>query len=97
MAIYGLIIDTVQRHQFLHREQFSTMIFEEAAELMAYPAGARTAHRITRQGRKHATGIWLVSQDYRDFARMGTNSSLRSGCSRSATRNWRPRRWSGPV
>ena len=71
MAIYGLIIDTVQRHQFLHREQFSTMIFEEAAELMAYPAGARAAHRITRQGRKHATGIWLISQDYRDFARMG--------------------------
>ena len=27
--------------------------------------------RITRQGRKHATGIWLISQDYRDFARMG--------------------------
>ncbi|MCH9729762.1 MAG: ATP-binding protein [Actinomycetia bacterium] len=71
MAIYGLIIDTVQRYQFLHREQFSTMIFEEAAELMAYPAGARTAHRITRQGRKHATGIWLISQDYRDFERMG--------------------------
>ena len=71
MAIYGLIIDTVQRHQFLHREQFSTMIFEEAAELMVYPAGARTAHRITRQGRKHATGIWLISQDYRDFERMG--------------------------
>lgn len=71
MAIYGLIIDTVQRHQFLHREQYSTMIFEEAAELMAYPAGARTAHRITRQGRKHATGIWLISQDYRDFERMG--------------------------
>jgi hypothetical protein len=71
MAIYGLIIETVQRHQFAHREQYSTMIFEEAAELMAYPAGARTAHKITRQGRKHATGIWLISQDYRDFARMG--------------------------
>ena len=71
MAIYGLIIDTVQRHQFLHREQFSTMIFEEAAELMAYPASARAAHYITRQGRKHATGIWLISQDYRDFERMG--------------------------
>lgn len=71
MAIYGLIIDTVQRHQFQRREQFSTMIFEEAAELMAYPAGARTAHKITRQGRKHATGIWLISQDYRDFERMG--------------------------
>jgi hypothetical protein len=71
MAIYGLIVETVQRHHFLHREQFSTMIFEEAAELMAYPAGARIAHRITRQGRKHATGIWLISQDYRDFARMG--------------------------
>ena len=28
MAIYGLITDIVQRHQFLHREQFSTMIFE---------------------------------------------------------------------
>ena len=74
MAIYGLIIETVQRHQFLHREQFSTMIFEEAAELMAYPAGARTAHKITRQGRKHATGIWLISQDYRDFERMGDKS-----------------------
>jgi hypothetical protein len=71
MAIYGLIIETVQRHQFLHRQQYSTMIFEEAAELMAYPAGARTAHKITRQGRKHATGIWLISQDYRDFERMG--------------------------
>lgn len=71
MAIYGLITDTVQRHQFRHREQFSTIIFEEAAELMAYPAGARTAHRITRQGRKHATGIWLISQDYGDFERMG--------------------------
>ena len=71
MAIYGLITDIVQRHQFLHREQFSTMIFEEAAELMAYPAGARTAHKITRQGRKHATGIWLISQNYLDFARMG--------------------------
>ena len=47
------------------------MIFEEAAELMAYHAGARTTHRITRQGRKHATGIWLISQDYRDFTRMG--------------------------
>ncbi|MEN4466804.1 ATP-binding protein [Mycolicibacterium conceptionense] len=71
MAVYGLIIETVQRHQFRRRDRFSTMIFEEAAELMAYPAGAQTAHKITRQGRKHATGIWLISQDYRDFERMG--------------------------
>lgn len=71
MAIYGLVVDTEQRHMFARRDQYSTMIFEESAELLAYPAGARAAHRITRQGRKHATGIWLISQDYRDFARMG--------------------------
>jgi AAA-like domain len=71
MALYGLLIDIEQRHMFAHPERFDVMIFEECAELLAYPAGAKTAHRITRQGRKHATGIWLITQDHHDLAPMG--------------------------
>jgi hypothetical protein len=71
MALYGLLIDTEQQHMFAHPERFDVMIFEECAELLAYPAGAKTAHRITRQGRKHATGIWLITQDFHDLAAMG--------------------------
>ncbi|HME48089.1 ATP-binding protein [Mycobacterium sp.] len=71
MALYGLLIDTEQQHMFAHPERFDVMIFEECAELLAYPAGAKTAHRITRQGRKHATGIWLITQDFHDLAPMG--------------------------
>ncbi len=71
MALYGLLIDTEQHHMFAHPERFDVMIFEECAELLAYPAGAKTAHRITRQGRKHATGIWLITQDFHDLAPMG--------------------------
>ncbi|HUO40159.1 MAG TPA: ATP-binding protein, partial [Mycobacterium sp.] len=71
MALYGLLIDTEQHHMFAHPERFDVMVFEECAELLAYPAGAHAAHRITRQGRKHATGIWLITQNYRDLAPMG--------------------------
>lgn len=71
MAIYGLLIDLEQQHMFANREQFSVMIFEECAELLAYTPGAKTAHKITRQGRKHNTGIWLITQDYRDLEPMG--------------------------
>ena len=71
MAIYGLLIDIEQKHMFAHPEQYSEMIFEEAAELLAYPAGARTAHTITLQGRKYATGLTVIVQDYRHIAAMG--------------------------
>lgn len=71
MAIYGLLIDIEQQYMFERRDDFDVMIFEECAQLLAYPAGARTAHLITRRGRKHATGIWFITQDFRDLARMG--------------------------
>lgn len=71
MAIYGLLVDIEQQYMFERRDRFDVMIFEECAQLLAYPAGARTAHLITRRGRKHATGIWFITQDFRDLARMG--------------------------
>lgn len=71
MAIYGLLVDIEQQYMFDRRDSFDVMIFEECAQLLAYPAGARTAHLITRRGRKHATGIWFITQDFRDLARMG--------------------------
>ncbi|WP_301150343.1 ATP-binding protein [Mycobacterium simiae] len=71
MAIYGLLIDIERQYMFDHPDRFDVMIFEECAQLLAYPAGARTAHLITRRGRKHATGIWFITQDFRDLARMG--------------------------
>jgi AAA-like domain len=71
MSLYGLLIDIEQHHMFARPGRFDVMIFEECAELLAYPAGAKTAHRITRQGRKHATGIWLITQDFHDMAPMG--------------------------
>ena len=72
MAIYGLLVDLEQQHLFERRDIYGTLIFEECAEILAYPPGARTAHLITTQGRKNATGIWLITQDYRRLARMGT-------------------------
>ena len=71
MAIYGLLIELEQRHMFDRLDVFDAMIFEECAELCAFPTTARIAHKITRRGRKHATGIWLITQDFRDLARMG--------------------------
>lgn len=71
MAMYGLLVDLDQHQLFQRRQQFGTIIFEECAELLAYPPGARTAHRITTQGRKHATGVWLICQDFAHLARMG--------------------------
>lgn len=71
MAIYGLLIELEQRHMFDRLDVFDVMIFEECAELCAFSATARIAHKITRRGRKHATGIWLITQDYRDLAPMG--------------------------
>lgn len=71
MALYGLLVDLEQQHMFERRDQYSVLIFEECAELMAYTPGARTAHRITRQGRKHNTGIWLITQDFHDLEPMG--------------------------
>lgn len=71
MAVYGLLIELEQTFMFNRLNNFDVMIFEECAELLAYPATARIAHLITRRGRKHATGIWFITQDYRDLARMG--------------------------
>ncbi|WP_235678768.1 ATP-binding protein [Mycolicibacterium aubagnense] len=71
MAIYGLLIDLEQRYMFANPQQYSEMIFEEAKEMLAYPAGARTAHKITLQGRKHATGGTFIVQDYRHIENMG--------------------------
>lgn len=71
MAIYGLLIDIERAYMFDHTDRFDVMIFEECAQLLAYPAGARTAHLITRRGRKHATGIWFITQDFRDLEPMG--------------------------
>lgn len=71
MAIYGLLVDIEQQYMFDRLDRFDVMIFEECAQLLSYPAGARTAHLITRRGRKHATGIWFITQDFRDLARMG--------------------------
>ncbi|SLF48209.1 ATP-binding protein [Mycobacteroides abscessus] len=71
MAMYGLLIDIEQKFMFSRRDRFDVMIFEECAQLLAYPPGARSAHLITRRGRKHATGIWLITQDFRDLAPMG--------------------------
>ncbi|VBA32393.1 hypothetical protein LAUMK4_05737 [Mycobacterium persicum] len=71
MAIYGLLIELEQRHMFDRLDAFDVMIFEECAELCAFTTTARIAHKITRRGRKHATGIWLITQDYRDLAPMG--------------------------
>lgn len=71
MAVYGLLIEFEQTFMFNRLNNFDVMIFEECAELLAYPATARIAHLITRRGRKHATGIWFITQDYRDLARMG--------------------------
>ncbi len=71
MAVYGLLIELEQTYMFNRQNNFDVMIFEECAELLAYPATARIAHLITRRGRKHATGIWFITQDYRDLARMG--------------------------
>ncbi|WP_234791070.1 ATP-binding protein [Mycolicibacterium wolinskyi] len=71
MAMYGLIVDLEQHHLFQRRDVYGNMIFEECAELLAYPPGARAAQRITTQGRKFATGITLITQDFRHLARMG--------------------------
>ncbi|QZH69457.1 ATP-binding protein (plasmid) [Mycolicibacterium farcinogenes] len=71
MAMYGLIVDLEQHQLFQRRDVYGSMIFEECAELLAYPPGARAAQRITTQGRKHATGITLITQDFRHLARMG--------------------------
>ncbi|WP_244193474.1 ATP-binding protein [Mycobacterium nebraskense] len=71
MAIYGLLIELEQRYMFERLDVFDVMIFEECAELCAFTTTARIAHKITRRGRKHATGIWLITQDYRDLAAMG--------------------------
>ncbi|GAB5901204.1 ATP-binding protein [Mycolicibacterium mageritense] len=71
MAMYGLLVDLDQQQLFSRRNQFGTIIFEECSELLAYPPGARAAHRITTQGRKHATGVWLICQDFAHLARMG--------------------------
>lgn len=71
MAIYGLLIDLEQRYMFANPQQYSEMVFEEAKEMLAYPAGARTAHKITLQGRKHATGATFIVQDYRHIEKMG--------------------------
>lgn len=71
MAIYGLLIELEQRYMFDRLNVFDVMIFEECAELLAFPVTARIAHKITRRGRKHATGIWFITQDFRDLARMG--------------------------
>ncbi|WP_454561744.1 ATP-binding protein [Mycobacterium haemophilum] len=71
MAIYGLLIELEQRYMFDRLDRFDAMIFEECAQLLAYPVTARIAHLITRRGRKHATGIWFITQDFRDLARMG--------------------------
>lgn len=71
MAIYGLLIELEQRYMFDRLDVFDVMIFEECAELCAFTTTARIAHKITRRGRKHATGIWLITQDYRDLVPMG--------------------------
>jgi hypothetical protein len=71
MAIYGLLIELEQRYMFDRLDVFDVMIFEECAELLAFPTTARIAHKFTRRGRKHASGIWLITQDFRDLARMG--------------------------
>lgn len=71
MAIYGLLIELEQLYMFGRQDIFDVMVFEECAELCAFPVTARIAHKITRRGRKHATGIWFVTQDFRDLARMG--------------------------
>ncbi|GBE67786.1 ATP/GTP-binding protein [Mycobacterium sp. MFM001] len=72
MAIYGLLVDLEQQQLFARPDQFGTIIFEECAELLAYPPGARAAHRVTTQGRKHNTGIWLITQDFHHLQRMGS-------------------------
>ncbi|MDO3287472.1 ATP-binding protein [Mycobacteroides abscessus subsp. abscessus] len=71
MAIYGLLIELEQRYMFSRQHIFDVMVFEECAELCSFPVTARIAHKITRRGRKHATGIWFVTQDFRDLSRMG--------------------------
>jgi hypothetical protein len=71
MAMYGLLVDLEQQQLFDRRDHYGQLIFEECAELLAYPPGARAAHRVTTQGRKHATGIGLITQDFHHLARMG--------------------------
>lgn len=71
MAIYGLLIELEQRYMFDRLDVFDVMIFEECAELLAFPTTARVAHKFTRRGRKHASGIWFITQDFRDLSRMG--------------------------
>jgi type IV secretory pathway VirB4 component len=43
------------------------LVIDEAWQLIAHPAGGRFLSDLARRARKHALGLWVVSQDVRDL------------------------------
>lgn len=43
------------------------LVIDEAWQLIAHPAGGRFLADLARRARKHALGLWVISQDVRDL------------------------------
>ncbi|MCC7271658.1 MAG: DUF87 domain-containing protein [Alphaproteobacteria bacterium] len=50
-----------------HRPADRLLVIDEAWQLIAHPAGGRFLADLARRARKHALGLWVVSQDVRDL------------------------------
>jgi type IV secretory pathway VirB4 component len=53
--------------QARRRQQDRLLVIDEAWRLIAHPAGGRYLSDLARRARKHALGLWVVSQDVRDL------------------------------
>jgi hypothetical protein len=71
-AIYAMIVRLARLAFFANQSRFGVIVLEEAAGFLNSDAGAADAHMVSRQARKHYTGMVIITQNpIRDLARMG--------------------------
>ena len=72
MAIYAMIVRLARLAFFANTRRFGMIVLEEAAAFLNSDAGAADAHLVSRQARKHYTGMVIITQNpIRDLRRMG--------------------------
>lgn len=72
VAIYGMLVRLARVTFFADPTRFGLIVLEEASALLNSRAGADDAHLISRQARKHYTGLLIITQNpIKDLALMG--------------------------
>ena len=71
-ALCAMMVRLARVAFFTNTRRFGVIVLEEAAAFLNSDAGAADAHLVSRQARKHYTGMIIITQNpIRDLERMG--------------------------